>query len=167
MPAERCETLATLLPGRASSVCWVHLERQPVRPAKNISKVDAARVADKLLAKNHCAESARLGVREAFTALEDDIDFDHFLATAGRVYQDTMLVSHTGLDHSEDDLPLDGVIHSSYDERTETPAEILPCGAEAMTAMLTEIKAARSEIMMSWWEFCLASGIRGDRGIDA
>lgn len=141
--------------------------------AKVLPAAQAAAVADKLLASNRCAPPERLAVREAFAtaiASEGDVDFSQFLAVVGRIYNDTVPSPRTGLliDASIRDLPLDGVVRSGYEERAATPAELLLCGAEAMSAMLTEIKGARSEIMMSWWEFCAwLPVIRGARGVDA
>jgi len=47
------------------------------------------------------------------------------------------------------------VIHSFAPPRANTPTEILNCGESILTAMLNAIKSANSEIMMTFWEFCL------------
>jgi len=69
------------------------------------------------------------------------------------------------LPSTEGKLGLDPTINSFAQVREGTHVEFLGCGADAMMAMLREMKKAKKEILMSWFELCPeVPALRGERG---
>jgi len=136
--------------------------------SKNLSPESSATLAKEILLLAGVSSKKRNRiVRKVKSSCKN---FDDFVQKVGPAYAKATN-SKKGIynEVSEGDLPLNGIIDSFAPVRERSHCQILNCGEAVMTAMLYAIKGARTEIFMSWWEFCATlPGIRNAQlGSDA
>jgi hypothetical protein len=148
------------------------------RGARTLPLEEARALTTRLLKANSADDGV---IRRACEAIAtgaggESVSFDTFVTKVGREIRFTTPKPTAGLrqgrnccgvgnHQSKNDLSLDGIVRSAYGERAQTPCEVLLNGEDCIGAMMQEIKKAKSEIVMSWWQFCpWLPAIRGARG---